>query len=1460
MKYHPILPALTALGCLACPQAHAADTWTQPYPGVDHLARSTPAPNEIHVVVVDLNSPAVRVRATKPADRGATVSDFASMYGCQIAINGDFFTSGFVPRGLAKGAGEFWSDTNDGAEESFVAFSVNKDVIISSPWDLVAALDAGHHDVVSGRELITIDGAAAEYVAGNLDVHPRTAVGVDATGQRLFVAVVDGRTTASVGMTLFQLGALMADVGAWQAINLDGGGSSAIAVDAEGGIVNHPSDGAERLVANHLGVAVLPYAALVESTSWRDGEVVSIEPGDVVEEYVEFRNMGTEAWTPGTTKLAPTPRDMPSAFGGKPQWLSGHRVSTVDRVVAPGEVARFALPVSGDVIGEYTQTFTLVQEGVTWFGDEPLAGGPDDDAVALTVRITSGPSTTSETFGTTTGSDSTGTSASGDTGVPDDQSSTAGADRSAETPDSETDAGANRGTNAGCNVGRSNGTDGPWLRLMLFVLLLGCARHRRAGRTGPRRTGAALSRAALALVLCSAMGCSGGGDQVGANSSGTDASTVTEATGSPITTAGSSTADATASPATEGGDDDTGAPAVYDCAEPDWTRDDWFEVSGCFYVLDVSDAYFNNWCYRIGSCTSGEPPPGKTIGDMIDDRDTLALVASLQGVVNRDAPTLYLIAESQPDESWLERLPEAGIWLENAQRHDLGSVEELLELFADHPAIAGSVAWNADEPYTLNVAFTLASAADLLVVRPGAAWYDETVATFAVVESLAGRFESKRSAYDWLTQTYLATDVLAPAVALYTDGWAQHEMLEGRFEEVGQGLISRDYLIADRTYFIGYGVHAQAPDPTQGGPVPAGEGTMVLESVFDAIRDRVGPNSIFSANGWPSPEYSFDCNGDGTINVSDHVNCEEWEWTRFLSTHGGALLGGPAGFYAKESANKSFFRHGPGVDLVVQPPPASPRELLARGWVSGPPRNHSFEAGSEPWVFSATHRAVYDEPINASEGDHFLQVNVAPADLGAGFHQDVAASISRGQHYGFEIDARLASGDAATVVLSVEVGGASVCSQTVTVSRSDYETVACRFQHVGADAALARLRVALQTAGSNVAFDQAVLLGATTMSVDDSREFVQFFLGDYDFPMAMQLVPIGVHPFVWDSREAGIPSGVGLTAYANRDTPPIFAYFAKTKAENQWFVMPDSGAGYVNPGYLPDAVVDDWAAWSTALHRPLGIRTGWVLNAAGWSDVPASNATGQKIRALYRKIAPEGIYYNAPPSQPQVFEGDLPVVQLLSFFAAGTSVEAGAVSLASGIAANSSPFSAFRAVFVSEQAVEAVVDAAHANGVAFEVVDPHTFMQLFRSHRGASVEQRLSVVAHTLPSTVAAGSDVSVTVDVRNDGWDIWVPADAVEGDCDGSGDVGRGCERIAWGLSAEPVTPAGAGRSPEFDYQRSELPGVVAPGETVTIDLQFAAPTRPGTHTFQLDGVEEGVRFFETAGNVPWQKTIVVE
>ena len=63
--------------------------------------------------------------------------------------------------------------------------------------------------------------------AGDLALHPRTAAGLDRTGTRLWLVVVDGRQPGwSEGLTTAELGLLLRDLGCHDAINLDGGGSS----------------------------------------------------------------------------------------------------------------------------------------------------------------------------------------------------------------------------------------------------------------------------------------------------------------------------------------------------------------------------------------------------------------------------------------------------------------------------------------------------------------------------------------------------------------------------------------------------------------------------------------------------------------------------------------------------------------------------------------------------------------------------------------------------------------------------------------------------------------------------------------------------------------------------------------------------------------------------------------------------------------------------------------------------------------------------------------------------------------------------------------------------------------------------------------------------------------------------------------------------------------------------------
>ena len=85
---------------------------------------------------------------------------------------------------------------------------------------------------------------------------PRTGVAVLANRHAL-LAVVDGRQEASIGATLEEFADLLVKYGAREAVNFDGGGSSAMVIGGE--LVNSPSDGEERRVGSAL--AVMPRKA-----------------------------------------------------------------------------------------------------------------------------------------------------------------------------------------------------------------------------------------------------------------------------------------------------------------------------------------------------------------------------------------------------------------------------------------------------------------------------------------------------------------------------------------------------------------------------------------------------------------------------------------------------------------------------------------------------------------------------------------------------------------------------------------------------------------------------------------------------------------------------------------------------------------------------------------------------------------------------------------------------------------------------------------------------------------------------------------------------------------------------------------------------------------------------------------------------------------------------------------------
>lgn len=246
---------------------------------------------------VDLTSPGLEVVVTEALEAApedakteavlSPTDEWARTHGLVLAINANFY--GIVDRpsktadiiGLSISDGRVVSEPRsyEGINDPAVVFSRDGKarVLVPPPgfdygvvYDGVAGIgaspsDPDHHGlIVQDGENIGESARVAPLVR-----HPRTAVGVDQQGDTLFVLVIDGRQPEwSVGVTLPELAAILIDHGVDDALNLDGGGSSAFVFMPESPgsaeplapITNRPSDGYFRAVANHLGFRVDPLA------------------------------------------------------------------------------------------------------------------------------------------------------------------------------------------------------------------------------------------------------------------------------------------------------------------------------------------------------------------------------------------------------------------------------------------------------------------------------------------------------------------------------------------------------------------------------------------------------------------------------------------------------------------------------------------------------------------------------------------------------------------------------------------------------------------------------------------------------------------------------------------------------------------------------------------------------------------------------------------------------------------------------------------------------------------------------------------------------------------------------------------------------------------------------------------------------------------------------------------------
>ncbi len=233
--------------------SRSQDRWTTPYPGVRQLARRASGPRDVWVQEIDLCASGVSLRATRETERRATVPTWASARGVEIAVNADFFSyETYLPGGAAMSNGTAWGNP-DSRGAGVVAFGRDR-VLLSTPSEVIDPLPTWMREAVGGHPMVLRDGEVLDQSGELCTVrHPRTALGLSRDGHTLYLLVVDGRTSRSIGMTCAEEATTLRELGAWDAINLDGGGSSTMWVRGVG-TLNAPSDGSPRTVSNHLGV------------------------------------------------------------------------------------------------------------------------------------------------------------------------------------------------------------------------------------------------------------------------------------------------------------------------------------------------------------------------------------------------------------------------------------------------------------------------------------------------------------------------------------------------------------------------------------------------------------------------------------------------------------------------------------------------------------------------------------------------------------------------------------------------------------------------------------------------------------------------------------------------------------------------------------------------------------------------------------------------------------------------------------------------------------------------------------------------------------------------------------------------------------------------------------------------------------------------------------------------------
>lgn len=310
--------------------------------------------------------------------------------------------------------------------------------------------------------------------------------------------------------------------------------------------------------------------------------------------------------------------------------------------------------------------------------------------------------------------------------------------------------------------------------------------------------------------------------------------------------------------------------------------------------------------------------------------DHAHFVSSLQGLVNREEPRLYLFfvggTEAKSDHFWMAKFQEPGEWLADYRLQEIPDMAALVEQFPG--SIEGLVVYDGAVASTSNVASTIAGVENLACVRYDEApsslytWLtsddngpklpvkvrllnDDGASMFTGEGTIPGSDtpstgSAKCDAYIWAKEQYLDTGKCNPVkMAYYLDSyWIDHP---GGYVP-NHTVSNHDYFIANRGFFFDlapYDDETPIDDPNQ----PVGADTRTMQAILRSAWERVEGKSMIHAGGfvpWDKKYTSEAGGGHGPVDA-------EWRYAEILSCFNAYMDADAIGYCSM--ANASVFQH-----------------------------------------------------------------------------------------------------------------------------------------------------------------------------------------------------------------------------------------------------------------------------------------------------------------------------------------------------------------------------------------------------------------------------------------------------------------------------------------------------------------------------------------------------------------------